>query len=92
MGRSTLWDWKTKTWDLTRDHNEDLDQDRIKNDRAEVKIHKIVQVGRSLYEHGKSRRTDEISKFSKSRREELDDIRDHSKKFGRSRMQIGRAD
>ncbi|CAA7060761.1 unnamed protein product [Microthlaspi erraticum] len=49
------------------DHNEDLDQDRIKNDRAELKIQQDCPGGTIIV---RTWEENEISKFSKSRREE----------------------
>ncbi|CAA7049329.1 unnamed protein product [Microthlaspi erraticum] len=77
----TLYNWNSGTNSIKGgriDHNEDLDQDRIKNDRAELKIQQDCPGGTIIV-----RTWEEKS---------LEDIRDHSKKFGRSRMQIGRAD
>ncbi|CAA7021536.1 unnamed protein product [Microthlaspi erraticum] len=93
MGRSTLWDWKTKTWDLIQRSQRRLGsrQDQERSSRSEDTA-RLSRWDDHCTNMGRVNRTTKYQSSPNQEEKSLDDIRDHSKKFGRSRMQIGRAD
>ncbi|CAA7021335.1 unnamed protein product [Microthlaspi erraticum] len=93
MGRSTLWDWKTKTLDLNQRSQRRLGsrQDQERSSRSEDTT-RLSRWDDHCTNMGRVNRTTKYQSSPNQEEKSLDDIRDHSKKFGRSRMQIGRAD
>ncbi|CAA7045134.1 unnamed protein product [Microthlaspi erraticum] len=93
MGRSTLWDWKTKTLDLIQRSQRRLGsrQDQERSSRSEDTA-RLSRWDDHCTNMGRVNRTTKYQSSPNQEEKSLDDIRDHSKKFGRSRMQIGRAD
>ncbi|CAA7050270.1 unnamed protein product [Microthlaspi erraticum] len=93
MGRSTLWDWKTKTWDLIQRSQRRLGsrQDQERSSRTEDTT-RLSRWDDHCTNMGRADRTAKYQSSPNQEEKSLEDIRDHSKKFGRSRMQIGRAD
>ncbi|CAA7054474.1 unnamed protein product [Microthlaspi erraticum] len=92
MGRSTLLDWKTKTWDLIQRSQRRLgsrhDQERTSRSEDTARLSRWDDHCTNM---GRVDRTTKYQSSPNQEEKSLDDIRNHSKKFGRSRMQIGRA-